>query len=58
MDNVRKLIDRLLVIYGEENAGNHAYHNEKVGIMDMLNIKFLFHLKQGHFLLHFQNLCY
>ena len=39
VDDVRKLVDRLLVIAGEENAGNHNFYNEKVGIMDMISTK-------------------
>jgi hypothetical protein len=37
MNNVRDLIDRLMVIHGEENAGNKNFYNEKVGIMKMLS---------------------
>lgn len=36
MNDVRKLVDRLLVIAGEEEAGNKNFHNEKVGIMNMI----------------------
>ena len=39
VDDVRKLVDRLLVIAGEENAGNRNFHNEKVGIMNMMSTK-------------------
>lgn len=37
MDDVRKLVDRLLVIAGEEAAGNKNFYNEKVGIMEMIS---------------------
>ena len=39
VDDVRKLVDRLLVIAGEENAGNRNFYNEKVGIVDMISTK-------------------
>lgn len=39
LDDVRKLVDRLLVIAGEEMAGNLNFHNEKVSIMSMLNAR-------------------
>ena len=32
--------DRLIVIYGEEKAGNNNFYNEKVGIMDLINFNF------------------
>jgi hypothetical protein len=35
MNDVRKLADRLLVIMGEEDAGNDNMYNEKAGIMKM-----------------------
>ena len=35
MNDVRKLVDRLLVIMGEENSGNDNFHNEKSSILEM-----------------------
>ena len=39
VNDVSKLIDRLLVIAGEENAGNNNFHNEKIGIVNMISDK-------------------
>jgi hypothetical protein len=36
MDDVRKLVDRLVIIMGEEDAGNDNLYNEKVGIVNMI----------------------
>lgn len=40
MNDVQELIDRLLVIHGEEKAGNDNFFNEKVSIIKMLTGKF------------------
>lgn len=40
MNDVRDLIDRLVVIHGEENAGNNNFYTEKVGITKMFTNKF------------------
>ena len=37
MDDVRRLVDRLLVISGEEAAGNSNFHNEKASILDLFS---------------------
>jgi len=37
MDDVRKLVDRLLVIAGEAEAVIKNFYNKKVGIMDMIS---------------------
>lgn len=36
MNDVRKLVDRLLVVAGEEAAEIQNYHNEKVGVKEMI----------------------
>jgi hypothetical protein len=40
MNDVRKLIDRLAVIAGQEYAGNKKCYNEKVSIANMISSKF------------------
>ncbi|KAJ9599305.1 hypothetical protein L9F63_010219 [Diploptera punctata] len=37
MNDVRKLVDRLIVIMGEEQSGNDNLYNEKASIMKMVN---------------------